>query len=469
MDSREEEESENIVYNSLNTKEKSAVIVISSVNNSIFVHLKDKLKHTEDSANDTISIHTSNLIEEEKLIFDTNNLTSKLNTDQIDQLRNKLLSSSNIHNLKDTWVELSQDSDFDIERNEISEIDIFEQEFYSRVKNQKLSSEQINLIRMKIEDQELTTKQLWCKFNVSASLISKIKRMKDFEIVRRPVRKIIKLNLKQKKILWKWINDIMKSNSYAIDWKDITVLVNNLIDTNYPIYFVRGFMKNELNYSFKRIKSRLNNIDMKKIKSIISLYLIKLNQSITSNTLVINVDESSLNRHIKYNYSWSMKGIPWEVKNSPFVGSASLCLAICSNGTWILLITNETINTNKFVLFLSNLNSWLKSNRNFGYEEVLLIMDNCKYHKTKETKLKLIDCSYKVIYLPPYTPQWAPIENAFGIIKKILIKRNKESSINLSKKSNYNFIIEAMKELNSEIIKKLFVKMFKLIGINTFN
>ena len=62
-----------------------------------------------------------------------------------------------------------------------------------------------------------------------------------------------------------------------------------------------------------------------------------------------------------------------------------------------------------------------------------------------------------------------PIENAFGIIKKILIKRNKESSINLSKKSNYNFIIEAMKELNSEIIKKLFVKMFKLIGINTFN
>ena len=58
MDSREEEESENIVYNSLNTKEKSAVIVISSVNNSIFVHLKDKLKHTEDSANDTISIHT---------------------------------------------------------------------------------------------------------------------------------------------------------------------------------------------------------------------------------------------------------------------------------------------------------------------------------------------------------------------------------------------------------------------------
>ena len=76
-----------------------------------------------------------------------------------------------------------------------------------------------------------------------------------------------------------------------------------------------------------------------------------------------------------------------------------------------------------------------------------------------------MELSYKIIYLPQYTPQWAPIENWFGLIKAILRKRNKENLINLSKKSNYNFIVEVMNELNADVIKK----MFRLIGINAFH
>ena len=80
-----------------------------------------------------------------------------------------------------------------------------------------------------------------------------------------------------------------------------------------------------------------------------------------------------------------------------------------------------------------------------------------------------MEFSYKVIYLPPFTPQWAPIENWFGWIKAILRKRNKEILINLSKRSNYNYIVVGMKELNADAIKKMFIKMFRLIGIKTFH
>ena len=76
-----------------------------------------------------------------------------------------------------------------------------------------------------------------------------------------------------------------------------------------------------------------------------------------------------------------------------------------------------------------------------------------------------MELSYKVIYLPPYTTQWAPIENWFGWIKVILRKRNKESLISLSKRSNYNYTVEKTKELNVDAIKK----MFRLIGIKDFN
>ena len=184
----------------------------------------------------------------------------------------------------------------------MSEKDKLDQEFGQRAKNQKLSHEQLNIIKMGLDSQLLTTKQLCNKFNVSTSLINIIKRMSNFEVERGPVRIIIKLNILQKKILAKGINHIIKNNNYAIDCKDITVSTNNLLCTNYPVYFIRSFMKNELNYSYKRVKSRPNQIDMKRLRSISFLYAIKFNQTITSNTLIINIDESSLNRHIKHRY-----------------------------------------------------------------------------------------------------------------------------------------------------------------------
>ena len=133
--------------------------------------------------------------------------------------------------------------------------------------------------------------------------------MDESVIKRGPIREIIRLNLIQKKTLSKEINIIIENNDYVIDYKDITICVNDMSNTNYPTYFIRGFIKKELNYSYKRIKSRPNNVDMKKIKSIRFLYAAKLRQTFTSNALVENINESSLNRHINNNYGWSVKGV----------------------------------------------------------------------------------------------------------------------------------------------------------------
>ena len=141
-------------------------------------------------------------------------------------------------------------------------------------------------------------------------------------------------------------------------------------------------MKQKLNYSYKRIKTRENNINLDRIKSIRSLYATKLKKTITSSTPIINIDESSLNRHIKYNYGWSLKGVTWKTKKWSFSNSDRLWLAIYSNVAWISLISNETINSFNFMLFLDHLHSCLKSFNNFGYYEVLLIFDNWSYHKS---------------------------------------------------------------------------------------
>ena len=50
------------------------------------------------------------------------------------------------------------------------------------------------------------------------------------------------------------------------------------------------------------------------------LFDVKYSQSISSDTFVINRDDTLINRNIKNFFSWSKKGYPKESKNTPFVG-----------------------------------------------------------------------------------------------------------------------------------------------------
>ena len=60
--------------------------------------------------------------------------------------------------------------------------------------------------------------------------------------------------------------------------------------------------------SFKRVKSRPTNVNHHKIKLVRSLFAVKLSKEITVKTLLINIDESSINRFAQINYSWDCKG-----------------------------------------------------------------------------------------------------------------------------------------------------------------
>ena len=66
-------------------------------------------------------------------------------------------------------------------------------------------------------------------------------------------------------------------------------------------------MKTDLNMSYKRVKSSPTNINLKKINNIRSLFAVKYLKEVSTETLMINVDEFSLNREIKSNYSWVSK------------------------------------------------------------------------------------------------------------------------------------------------------------------
>ena len=83
-----------------------------------------------------------------------------------------------------------------------------------------------------------------------------------------------------------------------------------------------------------------------------ALFSIKITKLLNDSTLVINMDQLLINRHMKSNRSWGLRGEKIECKNSNFSGSVSLCMAILSNGSWFWLITDEMIETQKIIQFL---------------------------------------------------------------------------------------------------------------------
>ena len=57
----------------------------------------------------------------------------------------------------------------------------------------------------------------------------------------------------------------------------------------------------------------------------------------------------------------------------------------------------------------------------------LLIMDNLSAHKTTEVQQALNRAGIKYLYLPPYSPNFSPIENAFSKVKSIMRKLAKRT------------------------------------------
>ena len=117
-----------------------------------------------------------------------------------------------------------------------------------------------------------------------------------------------------------------------------------------------------------------------------------------------------------------------------------MIMSICSNGSWIGFVTNTKINSQKFKNFLDNLHKWLKDHLFFGYDDVIVVLDNWSIHKTVEVKKKLSKIWAKTIYLPPYSPQFAPIETFFGIFKQILMSKFKYEHMNLNDRNNLSQI-----------------------------
>ena len=463
MQSTEEEIKINDQDFNENCSKRVIKIFISEVNDHIYLYSSlqsnssannfDESKHNEfesDNLNEAVIIDISKLIKK-KSIDSIRMLTVK----SIDPDLNFAVNSSNKLEVDNSDIE---NSDSNTER----ELDLT-QGLLNRKRNEKLSLKQLEYVKNKVSESIMTTKQLSNQLNLSVSLINKIKRNELSQLWRGRSDLLIKVFGTERKTLIKELQKFVKNPNAAFNSHSITNHVNRVLSRNYKPYYIRNLMKNELRMSFKKVKPRPNNIDFDILKASLQLFAVKFTQLMTAQTIVINIYETLFSRSIQNNYSWSYKGVPYKAKNSPFTGSINWIMSICSWGSWFLLLTNHTSNSDIFELFLNKLNDWIATNDNFQGKEVLIVMDNWSIHKSKQIMQKLKYMKWKVAFLPAYTPLFAPIEMWFSRIKQILRSRWNSKVVKLSNKESFNEIYSCLKEIKSEDVKILFKEMYSTI------
>ena len=146
-------------------------------------------------------------------------------------------------------------------------------------------------------------------------------------------------------------------------------------------------------------------LNFSKLKAIQNIFWIKFARFLNSYDFVVSIDETSINGSIHSGYGWGPKGGTQEVASLSFQGRLSIISAIFSDCNWILKMSRCNTNSNIFIEFADEIRKLIKSKEYYKDKNILLLIDNASYHKTKSVVAKLSWFYYLVLFIPHYSPQ----------------------------------------------------------------
>ena len=339
-------------------------------------------------------------------------------------------------------------------------------EIVERRKYSKLTAEQITFLKSQLSKNGNKSSTISRIYGVSPSTLSRIKNMDERILEKLPRRRLAKVNQKELTFIIESIEEYYWKQEYPFTINDVLEHLKETNGIDYPYQLIQRIIKDNIRLTYKRVLSRPITADIPRVKLQRKLFSIQTIQAINSKILIANCDEWTLNRNTKLNYSWSRVGSNKETKNSWLIGSISIIMTIFSNGCWFVMMTKSTTTSEVFIHFMTKMNEWLNKNNMFNYECLHLHLDNCPYHKSKETINYLRKTKLKVYFLPPYSPSLAPIELAFGLIKRKLKRKSKGSKLYLHSKDAFDKIFDVLNDMDRQIILKLFRKFYKELKIN---
>ena len=132
---------------------------------------------------------------------------------------------------------------------------------------------------------------------------------------------------------------------------------------------------------------------------------------------VIFADEFLVNRNTIPSYGWWQKGKPGRLFRRPIEFKMSFVVAHSSRRVEGIMGTTTTFNQIKYVKFLKKLLLTVRLNQGVDSDKVVLVVDNCKFHKTNYVKQFITNEGVMCIFIPPYSPEINPCEKLINYVK----------------------------------------------------
>ena len=98
----------------------------------------------------------------------------------------------------------------------------------------------------------------------------------------------------------------------------------------------------------------------------------------------------------------------------------SAIAAIATDGLVALQVCRETVNSDKFYDFIRGYLIPQMTPFDGISPRSIVIMDNCSIHHVSEIKTLLDSVGIPLFFLPPYSPDFNPIEETFSYVKSYL-------------------------------------------------
>jgi transposase len=213
-------------------------------------------------------------------------------------------------------------------------------------------------------------------------------------------------------------NRILKSNLIVETLR--AIIKNNPIVS---LYTMTEIVKKTLNFSvskelvrsiikklgFTKKKARFFGVP-KKLQEKTEEFLTKRDHFLKDNRLVVSLDETSFGRNCKNVIGYSQKGVQLRMPLSKCRVTTVSSLTVVSSTE---IIQHEEINgsynTKKFELFLENLSL---------PKHTVILLDNVSFHRSASVRPLCRKKDFELLFVPPYSPWYNPIEGVFSIIKR---------------------------------------------------
>ena len=116
---------------------------------------------------------------------------------------------------------------------------------------------------------------------------------------------------------------------------------------------------------------------------------------------IISLDETYFYYDMTPVYGWNKSNLRLnQYTKGKSMKKISLLMAISYSKIISWKLYDSSLNSQYFCEFIENLNCHNK----------ILLMDNVKFHKTENVKNIVHKNNNKIIYIPPYSPQYNPID-----------------------------------------------------------